>query len=113
MGLNTSTFCLGVTSLRMPTGKGRSKFYNSFSEECTKRRGVVMIDNKENLCLPRVLIVTKANMDKDLEYRKVRKNIGKVQTLRTIELCRNASVNVPKEGAGIPELQIFQRSSRA
>ncbi|XP_018574786.1 uncharacterized protein LOC108913681 [Anoplophora glabripennis] len=37
-GLNTETFCLGVTSVRMPARKGRGKKYNTFEEECEKRR---------------------------------------------------------------------------
>ncbi|KAJ8954630.1 hypothetical protein NQ317_002425, partial [Molorchus minor] len=39
VGLNTDTFCLGITSVEMPSGKGRGHRYNSFNEECGMRRG--------------------------------------------------------------------------
>ncbi|KAJ8932303.1 hypothetical protein NQ318_013122 [Aromia moschata] len=32
-GFSTETFCLGVTSVKMPAGKGRGRLYNSFDEE--------------------------------------------------------------------------------
>ncbi|KAJ8972054.1 hypothetical protein NQ317_001524 [Molorchus minor] len=44
-GLNTDTFCLGVTSVKMPIGKGndnRARQYNNFGEECSKRRGIIL-----------------------------------------------------------------------
>lgn len=55
-GLNTDTFCLAVTTVKLPKGTGRqtSKRYNNFTEECKKRQGIVIvINNKDNLCLPR------------------------------------------------------------
>lgn len=107
-GLNTETFCLGITSVRMPTGKGRGKNYNTFAEECGKRRGIVAINNNDNLCLPRALVVAKAFVDRDPEYVKVRRDIGKLQTRRTHELLGEAGVNIPETGCGIPELQRFQ-----
>ncbi|XP_018570577.2 uncharacterized protein LOC108910461 [Anoplophora glabripennis] len=70
---------------------------------------MVKIDNRDNLCLPRALVVAKAHVDKDSEYVKVRRNIRKIQTQRALELCRNANVSIPEEGAGIPELQVLQR----
>ncbi|XP_018568461.1 uncharacterized protein LOC108908806 [Anoplophora glabripennis] len=110
-GINTETFCLGVTSVKMPVGrgKGRSRKFNTFDEECSMRRGIISINNKDSLCLPRALVVAKSYVDKDPEYTKVRKDIAKIQTQRALELCHNASVPIPDEGAGIPELQIFQR----
>ncbi|CAH0561693.1 unnamed protein product [Brassicogethes aeneus] len=63
-GLNTETFCLGVTTVRIPTGKGKGKNYNNFEEECAKRQGIIVINNKDNLCLARALVVAKAFVDK-------------------------------------------------
>lgn len=33
----------------------RSGMYYSFDEECKARKGIVVINNKDNLCLPRAL----------------------------------------------------------
>ncbi|XP_018574533.1 uncharacterized protein LOC108913463 [Anoplophora glabripennis] len=110
-GLNTETFCLGVTSVKMPAGKGndRGRLYNTFDEECALRKGIMKIDNKDNLCLPRALVVAIAQVTKDAEYRKVRRDIGKIQTQRAQDLIRVPGVTIPEEGCGILELQEFQR----
>ncbi|CAG9827172.1 unnamed protein product [Diabrotica balteata] len=107
-GLNTETFCLGITTVKMPAGKGRGYIYNSFNEECSKRRGIVVIKNTDNLCLPRALVVAKAYVDKDLELTKIRKDTGKIQREKALQLMKNAGVVIPDEGAGISELQQFQ-----
>jgi G:T-mismatch repair DNA endonuclease (very short patch repair protein) len=108
-GLNTESFCLGVTSVRLPAGKGRVNKYNTFVEECGMRKGIITIENKDNLCLPRALVVAMANIEKDPEFRKVRRDIGKIQTKRTKDLMSQAGVTIPEDGAGLPELQKFQR----
>ncbi|XP_018571114.1 uncharacterized protein LOC108910853 [Anoplophora glabripennis] len=48
-------------------------------------------------------------VNKDKDQTKVRRDIGKLQTLRANELLQAASVTIPKEGCGIPELQQFQQ----
>lgn len=108
-GLNTDTFTLTATIVKMPVGKGRRDklAYNTFDEECRGRTGIVTINNKDNLCLPRALVVGIAHASKDSEYKKVRDNI-KFQTLRTEKLCNDASVIIKEEGAGISELEKFQ-----
>lgn len=108
-GLDTSTFCLGVTSIRMPIGKGRGKKYNTFHEECRMRKGIIVINNTDNLCLPRGLVVAIACMNKDKDQAKVRKDTGKIQTQRALQLCTDAGVVIPEVGSGIFELQQFQK----
>lgn len=109
--LNTETFCLGVTSVRMPVGKGKTNSgkYNTFKEECGKRRGIIAINNKDNMCLPRALVVAIAYVNKDPDQFKVRKDTGRLQSQRALQLCTNAGVVIPEEGCGIPELEQFQR----
>lgn len=110
-GLNTDSFCLAITSVRMPTGRGKANTgrYNTFEEECRKRRGIIVINNKDNMCLPRALVVTKAYVEKDPEQNKVRRDHGKLQTQRAHQLCTDSGVVVPEEGCGIPELRQFQQ----
>lgn len=54
---DTETFCLGITTVRPPKGKRRGRNYSTFEEECSKRRGIISINNKDNLCLPNALVV--------------------------------------------------------
>ncbi|KAG5864129.1 hypothetical protein JTB14_017786 [Gonioctena quinquepunctata] len=93
----------------MPTGRGRGKLYNTFNEESAKRRGIIVINNKDNLCLPRALVLARAYVDKDPELYKVRRDIGKLQGQRARELMEVTGVSIPEDGAGIPELQQFQK----
>ncbi|KAJ8912805.1 hypothetical protein NQ315_014388 [Exocentrus adspersus] len=53
-GLNTETFCLGVTSVKMLAGRGTGPNYNTYDEECSKQHGIVCIKNKDNMFFPRV-----------------------------------------------------------
>ncbi|KAJ8913135.1 hypothetical protein NQ315_006053 [Exocentrus adspersus] len=103
-GLNTETFCLGgdlsedawgVTSVKLPAGRGRGRNYNSYNEECAKRKGIISINNKDNMCLPRALVVAIAFATKDPEYYKIRKDTGKIQRDKAIELTKNAAVTIP------------------
>lgn len=82
-GLSTSTFCLGVTS---SNGKGRR--YNTF-DECNKRRGIITINNKDNMCLPRALVVVIAYVSKDPEYRKVYKILEVYKPKKHVNCLRN------------------------
>lgn len=65
IGLDTDTFCLTITSVRRLAGLGRGRLYNSFNEECLSRKGIITINNKDNLCLPRALVVAMAYVNKD------------------------------------------------
>ena len=107
-GFNTESFCLGVTSVQLPSGQGRGSKYNTFKEECGMRRGIITIKNSDNLCLPRALIVAIAHLNKDPEFNKVRRDIGKIQTIKTLELFNASGISISEDGAGIPELQQFQ-----
>ncbi|XP_031348773.1 uncharacterized protein LOC116174886 [Photinus pyralis] len=107
-GLNTETFCLRVTSVRLPSGNGRPRTYNSYTEECSRRRGIVVIKNKDNLCLPRALIVGKAHADKDSDYNRIRDR-ATVQKARAQQLVQEANVIIPSGGCSIEELRGFQQ----
>lgn len=106
---NTDTFCLGITSVRMPRGEGRRRKYNSFEEFRTKCGGIIKINNDDNLCLPRALVtaIAQKSTDKD-ERAKMRKNYKGIQTTETLKLIQNAGVTIPANGCGVPEIFLFQ-----
>lgn len=76
------------------------------------RKGIVTINNRDNMCLPRALVVAIAHRENDPNYKKIRKDTGKLQTTKAKELMSNVSVNISEEGCGIPELHIFQAHLR-
>lgn len=109
--LNTETFCLGITSVKLPVGEGnqRGRNYNTFEEECNKRIGIITISNSDNLCLPRALVVAIAYAMKNPLAKKIRKNTEKLQDIKTQKLILDAGISIPEEGGGIHELREFQK----
>ena len=107
-GLDTDSFCLGVTSVRMPIGRGRKSGDVNFKDESTRRRGIIVIKNMDNLCLPRALVVAIAKKNNTVNFKDIEKNKNDIQTRMALKLMSEACVNVPLEGSGIPELQQFQ-----
>lgn len=109
---STDTFRVEATRVNLPTGSGRRRpgYFNNFIEECSARKGIVTIKNTDNLCLARALVVAKAYAKKKdkrtLELLK--KDRLKRQTIKAESLMAKARVQIPEEGAGIPELQKFQ-----
>ncbi|KAJ8916431.1 hypothetical protein NQ315_014644 [Exocentrus adspersus] len=67
--LNTETFCLVVTSVKMLAGRGRDCNYNTHDEECSKRREIVCIKKTKTIYAIR-----------DPQLVKMRKDVGKMQT---------------------------------
>lgn len=49
-GFNTDTFRMRMTAVTPIKGSGRVRSYNTYEEECKKRRGIIAINNKDNLC---------------------------------------------------------------
>ena len=109
-GLQTGTFQLGVTSIRLPHGSGRpstSKF-TTFREECRGRRGIVVIQNSDNLCLPRALVVAMAFVSSRVTFGKIRDDRNKLQKIKALELCQSVGVAVPATGCGLKQIKQFQ-----
>lgn len=108
--LNTDTFCIGVTSVRLPKGQGNGRrFYNNYEDMSQNSKGIINIINSDNLCLPRSIVTAIAQFNSDVAYKtKVKRDSCKIQTQLTLELLRNSGVTIPEAGGGICELQKFQ-----
>src|SRR5436190_3790470 len=114
---STYMFQIECTRVNLPVGSGkrsRPGIFNNFNEECKTRHGIVTINNTDNLCLARALVVGKAhakknpNLKVDHLYKAIRQDRAKRQTNRAVKLISKAQVQMPAEGAGIPELEKFQ-----
>lgn len=109
---SNDTFKIQCTRVNLPIGAGKVRpgLFDTFEEECSKRRGIVRIQNTDNLCLPRALVVAKAYAKKKDEstLALLRKDRRLRQTIEAKKLMANAGVQIPEEGAGIPELIRFQ-----
>ena len=56
-----------------------------------KTKGI-QIQNDDNLCLPRALTVAIAHVNKDPDYAKIRRDIGKIQREKALRLLHDANV---------------------
>ena len=77
------------------------------TEFLRKKRSVVTIQNKDDLCLARALVVAIAKIEKDPMYKSLRDPEKTVQGKKARELHELA--NVPLGPCGIPEVKMFQK----
>lgn len=104
---SSDTFKITCTRVNLPVGSGRRRpgLFNSFDEECRSRKSIVVIKNKDNLCLPRALVVAKAHAKKDPEWALIRANKGRRQDLKARKLLDKTQIDIPTDGAGVTELE--------
>ena len=101
---------LQVCYVEMPVGAGGIKLND------VKKRSIVVINNNDNLCLPRALavgLVYVARKAQDCaetraEWNVIRDGRRKLQKERAEKLVADAGVNIPRAGCGFEELISFQ-----
>ena len=91
----------------MPNGAGRKRRdVVNLESYLTKKRGIVQIKNKDDLCCARANILAKAKLDNDPQYKSIVSRTGTLQDRLAQEL--HASAGVPLGPCGIPEVKKFQ-----
>ncbi|XP_055390586.1 uncharacterized protein LOC129619368 [Condylostylus longicornis] len=70
-GLSSDKFCITATCVKLPQGTGKTLKYTNFDDECKHRRGIITISNRDNLCLPRALIVAIHQVEKSVDYKQI------------------------------------------
>ena len=97
-----------IIHVETPQGSGRSKRTTLNIREYLKKKGsVIPINNNDNLCLARALVVAIARIEKDPKYDQIRKSNKNIQLQRAMELHRAA--NVPLGPCGLDEVKLFQK----
>ena len=103
------TVHVNVWNVEMPEGSGRSKKKRTeldLKKYLLKSQSVVVIQNHDDLCLARALVVAIAKAENDPYYHYLRA-CDSGQQRRAIELHANA--NVPLGPCGLEEVRLFQR----
>ena len=101
------TVDINVIHVSMPSGgKGSKRSEVSLEKHLQKKRSIVRIQNDDNLCMARALIVAKAKVDNDTRDRLIRNHRRPMQTRLAQELHQNA--RVPLGPCGIEEAKQFQ-----
>ena len=107
-------FCLNNTvnidliRVEMPQGSGRSqRNIVDIREYLKKKKSVIPINNKDNLCLARALVVSIARIEQDPRYAQIRRPDSTVQRERAFDL--HEAANVPLGPCGLDEVELFQQ----
>ena len=101
------TVVVDLVHVEAPQGSGRKKRdLIDLKEFLHKKRSIINIQNKDDLCLARALVVAIAKIEKDPEYKNLADSRRKAQEEKAKELHRSA--NVPFGPCGIPEVKKFQ-----
>ena len=103
-----NTVDIDLIRVEMPQGSGRSKRnIVDIREYLKKKKSVIPINNKDNLCLARALVVSIARIEKDPRYDHIRNSRWPVQRERAFDL--HEAANVPLGPCGLNEVELFQQ----
>ena len=107
--LNT-TVNIDIIRVEMPQGNGRSNVKRqtlNIRDYLKKKKSVIPINNKDDLCLARALVVNIARIEKDPRYNSILDSRRcTVQRERAFDLHQAA--NVPLGPCGLKEVELFQ-----
>jgi hypothetical protein len=87
-------------------GTGRKRDVVNLESLLRKRDCIIQIKNKDDLCCARAIVVAKAKLDKDPQYKSIVKHERPLQTNLARQL--HESAGVPLGSCGIPEVKKFQ-----
>ncbi len=96
-----------VTTVQMPHGgKGTKRAEINLEKHLAKKQSIVRIQNKDDLCMARALVVAKAKIDNDTRDRYIQNHQRPLQTRLAQELHQSAGV--PLGPCGLDEAKQFQ-----
>ena len=106
--LNT-TVNIDLIRVEMPQGSGRLKRTTlNIRDHLKKKKSVIpIINNNDNLCLARALVVSIARIEKDPRYDRITRHDSCVQRERAFDL--HEAANVPLGPCGLREVRLFQQ----
>ena len=102
------TVTIDIIHVEAPQGSGRSKRdVLNIKDFLHKKRSIITIQNNDNLCLARALVVAIAKIEKDPRYKHLMNPEKRTQEKKAREL--HEAANVPLGPCGIPEVELFQK----
>ena len=104
------TVNIDILRVQMPQGSGRSKVRRqtwSIREYLKEKKSVIPINNKDDLCLARALVVAIARIEKDPRYKQIADSSRHIQRERAFDL--HEAANVPLGPCGLKEVDLFQQ----
>ena len=102
------TVTVDIIHVEAPQGSGRSKRTTlNIKEYLHKKNSVITIQNNDNLCLARALVVAIAKVENAPNYKNLTRTDRRTQEKKAKEL--HTAANVPLGPCGIPEVEMFQK----
>ena len=104
-----NTVNIDIIRVEMPQGSGRSKLKRqiwNIRDYLKQKKSIITINNKDNLCLARALVVSIARIEKDPRYTRIIRPDSCVQRERAFDL--HEAANVPLGPCGLKEVDLFQ-----
>ena len=105
------TVNIDILRVEMPQGSGKSRGRRTtfdIREYLKGKKAVITINNKDNYCLARALVVAIARIEKDPQYKHIAKSSRPLQFQRALALHQAAHVpfDIP---CGLNEVNLFQQ----
>ena len=101
------TVTIDINHVPMPEGSGKAKrTLPDIRDHLKSKKSIVCIDNFDDLCLARALVVGIANIENDPKYKQIVNSRKPIQRRRALDLHQAA--NVPLGPCGIDEVELFQ-----
>ena len=101
------TVTINIIHVEMPrVSRGVKRATLNIRDHLKKKKSIITINNKDNLCLARALAVSIARIEKDPRYKQIKEARGHIQLQRALDLHQAA--NVPLGPCGIDEVKLFQ-----
>ena len=102
------TVTVDIVHVEAPQGSGRSKRTTlNIKEYLRNKKSVITIQNNDNLCLARALVVAIAKVENVPNYMNLLKPTRSTLEKKAKEL--HTAANVPLGPCGIPEVELFQK----
>ena len=101
------TVTVDIIRVEEPQGGGRKRTTLNIREYLKEKGSVITINNNDNLCLARALVVAVARIENDPKYRQIRNSKAHIQLQRALDLHQAA--NVPLGPCGLDEVDLFQK----
>ena len=104
------TVNIDILRVEMPQGSGKNRVRRqtwSIREYLKNKKSVIAINNKDDLCLARALVVSIARIEKDPRYKSIRDSSRPLQRERAFDL--HEAANVPLGPCGLKEVDLFQQ----
>ena len=103
-----NTVNIDIIRVEMPQGSGRFKRTTlNIRDYLRKKKSVILINNRDNLCLARALAVNIARIEKDPRYKRITEPGNSIQRETAFDL--HEAANVPLGPCGLKEVDLFQQ----